>query len=63
MRFPSMQLSFSENSGNLIEFDSMQQVKVVRDTMNRTMELWKDVPGDSERVLPRSQSKSFSKGK
>lgn len=40
----------------------MQQVKVVRETMNRTLELWNEVPGEPERVLSWSQSKSSAKG-
>lgn len=45
----------------VLESRRFDKVKVVRDTMNRTMELWRKVPGDPERVLSRSQSKSFSK--
>ncbi|KAK4376773.1 hypothetical protein RND71_003069 [Anisodus tanguticus] len=33
------------------------KVKVVRETMNRALEWWKEVPGTSDDVLPRSQSK------
>lgn len=33
------------------------KVKVVRETMNRALEWWKDVPGTSDDVLPQSQSK------
>ncbi|XP_060214432.1 TORTIFOLIA1-like protein 4 isoform X2 [Lycium barbarum] len=33
------------------------KVKVVRETMNRALEWWKEVPGTSDNVLPRSQSK------
>ncbi|CAN4124324.1 unnamed protein product [Withania somnifera] len=33
------------------------KVKVVRETMNRALEWWKEVPGASDDVLPQSQSK------
>ncbi|MCD9643752.1 hypothetical protein HAX54_031422 [Datura stramonium] len=33
------------------------KVKVVRETMNRALEWWKEVPGTSDDVLPQSQSK------
>ncbi|KAK4358176.1 hypothetical protein RND71_023786 [Anisodus tanguticus] len=33
------------------------KVKVVRETMNRALEWWKEVPGTSDDVLPRSVSK------
>ncbi|KAG5522344.1 hypothetical protein RHGRI_034505 [Rhododendron griersonianum] len=45
-----------------LESRRFDKVKVVRETMNRTLELWKEVPGDPERLLTRSQSKSSSKG-
>lgn len=40
-----------------------EQVKVVRETMNRALEWWKEVPGTSDDdVLPQSQSKYSPKG-
>ncbi|PSS28680.1 Microtubule-associated protein SPIRAL2-like, partial [Actinidia chinensis var. chinensis] len=44
-----------------LESRRFDKVKVVRDTMNRTIELWKKVPGDFERVSPESNYKSASK--
>lgn len=32
-------------------------MKAVRDAMSRTLEVWKDLPGDFEGVLPFSRSK------
>ncbi|XP_010255522.1 PREDICTED: microtubule-associated protein TORTIFOLIA1-like [Nelumbo nucifera] len=37
------------------------KVKAVRDTMNRMLEAWKDVPGPPDEVSPSSQSKSSSR--
>ncbi|KAI8528427.1 hypothetical protein RHMOL_Rhmol12G0148000 [Rhododendron molle] len=45
-----------------LESRRFDKVKVVRETMNGTLELWKEVPGDPERLLTWSQSKSSSKG-
>ncbi|KAK9276840.1 hypothetical protein L1049_006377 [Liquidambar formosana] len=44
-----------------LESRRFDKVKVVRETMNRSLELWKEVPGVSEEVLPPSQSKASSK--
>ena len=37
-------------------------MKVVRETMNRAMELWKGVPGVSDEVSDEAESKSSVKG-
>lgn len=37
-------------------------MKAVRETMNRTLELWKEVPGVFDEVSESSQSKSSSIG-
>jgi hypothetical protein len=39
-----------------------KKVKVVRETMNRTLELWKEVPGISEEISVPSQSTCSSIG-
>ncbi|XP_057948542.1 TORTIFOLIA1-like protein 4 [Malania oleifera] len=44
-----------------LESRRFDKVKVVRETMNRTLELWKEVPGVSDDVLLPSQTKSSSK--
>lgn len=38
-------------------------MKVVRESMNRAMELWKEVPGSSDEVSDEAESKSSLKGK
>lgn len=38
----------------------MIQVKIVRETMNRSLEMWKEVPGVCEEVSSPSPSKSPS---
>ncbi|KAM7484295.1 hypothetical protein LguiA_000304 [Lonicera macranthoides] len=45
-----------------LESRRFDKVKLVRETMNRALELWKEVPGDSEEAQPLSQSNSSSKG-
>ncbi|XP_021652232.2 TORTIFOLIA1-like protein 4 isoform X2 [Hevea brasiliensis] len=43
-----------------LESRRFDKVKAVRETMNRTLELWKEVPGVSDQVSVSSQSKSSS---
>uniref|UniRef100_A0A2P2IR06 TORTIFOLIA1/SINE1-2 N-terminal domain-containing protein n=1 Tax=Rhizophora mucronata TaxID=61149 RepID=A0A2P2IR06_RHIMU len=47
---------------NSLESRRFDKVKVVRETMNRVLQLWKEVPGVSEDVLAPSQSRSSSIG-
>uniref|UniRef100_A0A5B7AMG5 Putative microtubule-associated protein TORTIFOLIA1-like n=1 Tax=Davidia involucrata TaxID=16924 RepID=A0A5B7AMG5_DAVIN len=44
-----------------LESRKFDKVKLVRDIMNRSLELWKEVPGVSNDILPQPQSKSSSK--
>ncbi|KAF2325392.1 hypothetical protein GH714_027388 [Hevea brasiliensis] len=46
-----------------LESRRFDKVKAVRETMNRTLELWKEVPGVSDQVSVSSQSKSSSTDK
>ncbi|KAF8390306.1 hypothetical protein HHK36_024831 [Tetracentron sinense] len=50
-------------SSCLTSFESRRfdKVKVVRDTMSRMLEVWKEVPGVSDEVSPPPQSKSSSR--
>ncbi|XP_031282392.1 TORTIFOLIA1-like protein 4 [Pistacia vera] len=43
-----------------LESRRFDKIKIVRETMNRTLELWKEVPGDCDDVSAPSQSKSSS---
>lgn len=45
-----------------LESRRFDKVKVVRETMNRAMELWKEVPGVSDEVSDEAESKSSVKG-
>ncbi|KAA8529501.1 hypothetical protein F0562_033700 [Nyssa sinensis] len=44
-----------------LESRKFDKVKLVRDIMNRSLDLWKEVPGASNDILPQPQSKSSSK--
>ncbi|XP_059655970.1 TORTIFOLIA1-like protein 4 [Cornus florida] len=44
-----------------LESRRFDRVKVVRETMNRSLELWKEVPAVSEEVVPQFQVKSSPK--
>lgn len=52
---------FKSSSLSSLESRRFDKVKVVRDTMNRTLDLWKELPCDSNGLLPLSPSKASSK--
>ncbi|XP_027153626.1 TORTIFOLIA1-like protein 4 [Coffea eugenioides] len=52
---------FKSNCVAALESRRFDKVKVVRETMNRAMELWKGVPGVSDEVSDEAESKSSVK--